>query len=377
VEMRQEEERIVLRAPCKINLHLSIGEKRPDGFHDLESVFTALDFADTLTFTPLQAEEGLTTLSLVVEGPRINTEEDGERGFPQIPIEKNLVCRAAELFRAKTGFSRNLAVELVKRIPPGSGLGGGSSDAAATLLALNTLANEPLSHVDLLELAAQLGSDVPFFVKIAGGRENPGLGESPACAVSGRGEILEALPPPPPLGVLLAFPGFASDTAAAYKLLDTFAGESHHAKAQRRQGAKERRKGFKLPPFPSSLCVLRASAPLRLCVRSLRDNCASAPLRDGIWEWSPPETWEFSNDFLDLFLNHGTKQEKQAYSVILKELRAAGASFAGLSGSGSACFGVFPGPKAAEKARQGLSGAFYTLKSTFFLHSPKTGSKIK
>jgi len=347
---------ISLNAPCKINLHLSIGGRRPDGFHDLESVFMALDFADTLTFTLLPGQEGLTTISLLGEGPflelsrcgpRINTEEDEgasccdafREGFPPIPVEKNLVCRAAELFRAKTGFSRNLAVELVKRIPPGSGLGGGSSDAAATLLALNTLAGGffpeqvPLSYEELLDLAAELGSDVPFFIKIAG------PGESPACAAGGRGELLEALPPPPPLGVLLAFPGFASDTAAAYKLLDAFTGgiisQRPHTKTQRHK------------------------------------------VFDDIWEWHPPENWNFSNDFLDLFLNHGTEQEKQAYGAILKDLRAAGAAFAGLSGSGSTCFGVFPSPEAAEKARQGLSGTFYTLKSTFFLHSEKTGCKIK
>jgi len=367
---------IVLRAPCKINLHLSIGGRRPDGFHELESVFTALDLADTLTFTPLPGREGLTTLSLVVEGPRINFTDyhgggkerasnfDPFRGFfPPIRQENNLVWRAAELFRAKTGFSANLAVELVKRIPPGSGLGGGSSDAAATLLALNTLANEPLSRQELLELAAQLGSDVPFFVKIAGGREHPGGGESPACAVSGRGEVLEALPPPPPLGVLLAFPGFASDTAAAYKLLDAFAGESHHAKAHVQAAI--------------ALQCREATSSTTISLHSPTEGRHRRKVFDGIWEWHPPETWDFSNDFLDLFLNHGTEREKQAYSVILKDLRAAGAAFAGLSGSGSACFGVFPGLEAAEKARQGLSGAFYTLKSTFFLHSPKTGSKIK
>jgi len=333
-QSKREEGRIVLQAPCKINLHLSIGGRRPDGFHDLESIFTALEFADTLTFTPLPDKEGLTTISLLGEGPFLELSRRGV--FPPIPPEKNLVCRAAELFRAKTGFSANLAVDLVKRIPPGSGLGGGSSDAAAALLALNTLAgpSEPgnglLSRQELLELAAELGSDVPFFITITGGRENPGWGKSPACAASGRGELLEPLPPPPPLGVLLAFPGFASDTAAAYKLLDAFAGGSWQETKHPVNGS-----------------------------------------------WHPPETWKFTNDFLDLFLNHGTEQEKNAYKAILQDLRAAGAAFAGLSGSGSTCFGVFPSLEAAEKARQGLSGAFYTLKTTFFLHSPKTGSKIK
>jgi len=331
--------RISLQAPCKINLHLSIGGRRPDGFHDLESVFSALDFADTLTFAPLPGKEGLTTISLLAEGPFLELSRQGI--YPPIPVENNLVCRATELFRAKTGFSRNLAVELVKRIPPGSGLGGGSSDAATTLLALNTLANDPLSCEELLELAAQLGSDVPFFIQIAGS------GKSPACAVSGRGEILEPLPPPPPLGVLLAFPGFASDTRAAYELLD------------------ETRKKNKPRSFTEFL--VRKSSFLRV------NPCN--PWTKNLWP--SPESWDFTNDFLDVFLNHGMEQEKRAYGAILQDLRAAGAIFAGLSGSGSACFGIFSGPDSAEKAREGLLGTFYTLKTTFFLHSEKTGYKIR
>jgi 4-diphosphocytidyl-2-C-methyl-D-erythritol kinase len=256
--------------------------------------------------------------------------------FPAIPSEKNLVYLAVELFRSTTGFSANLAVELIKRIPPGSGLGGGSSDAAAALLALNSLTfpslNEkvPLSREALIGLAAQLGSDVPFFVQIA----YPG--ESPACLVTGRGEFLTPLPPPPPLGILLAFPGFASETGSAYALLDTCG----KPPAEIRQGA--------------------------LCCHS-STKCASSLGIDV--SWPILEAWNWGNDFLELFLNHGTEQEKKAYNAILKDLRAAGAVFTGLSGSGSTCFGIFNSIQAAERARKSLSGSFFTLQTTFFLRS--------
>jgi len=199
------------------------------------------------------------------------------------------------------------------------------------LLALNDLAAgnlpaEPdckgrqtrLSGEALLDMAAQLGSDVPFFVGIA----LESAGKSPVRAVSGRGEILQSLPPLPPLGVLLAFPGFASHTGAAFNLMDEFR------------------------PF---------SAEKQL--EKVRINGS----------WPPPETWDFTNDFKDLFLSHGTEEEKSSYRTILEALKNAGAAFTSLSGSGSACFGVFPCPEEAEIARKKLGGSFYTLQDTFFL----------
>jgi 4-diphosphocytidyl-2-C-methyl-D-erythritol kinase len=340
--MFQSEDKLTCQAPCKINLHLEIGEKRPDGYHDLQSVFAALDFADTLTFTPCGGGEGQTSLAVRAEWPF------PQEALPLVSAENNLVCRAAALFREKTGFLPDLAVELVKRIPPGSGLGGGSSDAAATLLALNALAGrlakggtaqtvfatllrgsvgnihgkEPLSQGELMKAAAELGSDVPFFVNIAG------PGASPACIASGRGELLQFLPPPPPLGLLLAFPPFASDTAAAYRLLDTA-----------REGRKNKAK------TAAALAGMGTGSPF----------------------WEKPEQWAFTNDFLDIFTHSFNKND--LYKTILDDLRNAGAAFTGLSGSGSACFGVFPDKIAAEKAKQELSGAFYTTIATFFLHS--------
>ena len=320
----QTKRKITLDSPGKINLHLSVREKRADGFHELESVFAALDFADTLSLSLLPGNESETLLVLQEEGPYRELLQKGQL-FTPFPKENNIVYLAVELFRSKTGFSRNLKAELTKRIPPCSGLGGGSSNAATALFALNELYSTeclPLSMEEMLNMAAQLGSDVPFFIEIS--RQNPK--KSPARAVKGRGEQFFFLPPPPSLGILLAFPGFSSHTGPAFILLD------------------EKRPFF----------IEKDGSNFHLGLNGL---------------WNSSKIWEFSNDFEKLFLEYGTGQEKDAYNTMLTDLKKAGASFYALSGSGSACFGIFPSPDEAEKAKKKLKGAFYVLQSTFFLHN--------
>ena len=318
--------KITLNSPGKINLHLAIGQKRADGFHELESIFAALDFADTLTFSLLPGNKAETQLILQEEGPYRKLSQKGQI-FTLFPKENNIVYLAIELFRSKTGFSGNIRAELVKRIPPCSGLGGGSSNAAATLLALNNLLfsdTSPFSIEEMLDMAAQLGSDVPFFIEIT--RKNPK--QSSTRAVKGRGEQFFFLPPLQSLGVLLVFPGFSSHTSPAFKLLD-----------EKRLLSSEKQ--------PSDF-QFRLNNP-----------------------WSPPNSWDFSNDFEKLFLDHGTEQEKNTYRTMLTDLKKAGAAFTGLSGSGSACFGIFDTPEDAKQAEKKLSGSFYALKSTFFLRNNK------
>ena len=311
-----------LNSPGKINIHLAIGEKRADGFHALDSIIAALGFADSLTFSFFPENKAETALIVKKEGPFLELSQKGQY-FPPLPAEKNMVFLAVELFRSKTGLKTTMSIELVKRIPPGSGLGGSSSNAASTLLTLNNLAKNAgnkLSDNEILDLASKLGSDVPFFVEIA--LNSPK--KSPARVVNGRGEIFRFLPPPNDQGILLAFPGFSSHTVKAYQLLDE----------QRLSDAEKHKK--------SSLFSTDFS-------------------------WNSPETWNFSNDFQSLFINNGTEQEKTSYQAILSDLKDAGASFVSLSGSGSACFGIFSSPKEAEQAGKKLTGSFYVLQSTFFL----------
>ncbi|MDR0586652.1 MAG: 4-(cytidine 5'-diphospho)-2-C-methyl-D-erythritol kinase, partial [Treponema sp.] len=190
-----------------MNLHLRILEKRPDGYHNLESVFALLAFGDSLEVSVLPGKSGSTSVIMEPKGrPAALCNEE----IASLPPEKNLVYKAASLFRELTGFDDDFSVNIKKLVPPGSGLGGGSSDAAAALFAFNSVTGKPLSPEKLLAAAARIGSDVPFFLS----------GET-AAWVSGRGEFLEPLfPLLSRYGVLLVFPGFQSVTAEAYNFLD-------------------------------------------------------------------------------------------------------------------------------------------------------------
>jgi 4-diphosphocytidyl-2-C-methyl-D-erythritol kinase len=183
-------------------------------------------------------------------------------------------------------------------------------------LACNFKKNLPSKK--MLDLAARLGSDVPFFVEITLQNQE----KSSVRSVSGRGEIFRFLPPLPPLGILLAFPGFSSHTGKAFALLDE-----------------------KRPFIPKKTHIPLKTEEL----------------------WASPANWDFFNDFQELFLNYGSETEKNAYKTIFSDLKKSGAAFTGLSGSGSACFGIFSGPAEAEQAKNKLNGAFYVLQSTFFL----------
>ncbi|HEY2606726.1 MAG TPA: 4-(cytidine 5'-diphospho)-2-C-methyl-D-erythritol kinase [Paraburkholderia sp.] len=134
-------------APAKLNLFLHITGRRPDGYHTLQTVFQLLDWGDTLHFK--RRDDGLITRSTEIA---------------DVPPEHDLTVRAATLLKTHTGSPEGVEIEIEKRLPMGGGLGGGSSDAATTLLALNRLWNLNLPRLELQALALKLGADVPFFV---------------------------------------------------------------------------------------------------------------------------------------------------------------------------------------------------------------------
>ena len=134
-------------APAKLNLFLHITGRRPDGYHALQTVFQLLDWGDTLHFT--RRDDGRVTRSTDVSG---------------VPPEHDLTVRAALLLKNHTGSAEGVDIQIDKRLPMGAGLGGGSSDAATTLLALNRLWKLDLPREELQALALKLGADVPFFV---------------------------------------------------------------------------------------------------------------------------------------------------------------------------------------------------------------------
>ena len=162
-------------APAKLNLTLEVLAKRPDGYHEIRSVIQTINLCDSLCF---QLDQKVTFKS----------------NAPDWTPEKSLVSKAASLLQETTGCSKGAAIEVSKRIPLTSGLGGDSSDAAATLRGLNKLWGLGLSQEKLLELASQLGSDVAFF--LYGG----------TALVEGRGEKVTPLPPLPHRWVVLVAP---------------------------------------------------------------------------------------------------------------------------------------------------------------------------
>jgi 4-diphosphocytidyl-2-C-methyl-D-erythritol kinase len=306
---KKQAEICTIEAPCKLNLHLSVGEKRPDGFHSLEGLFISLDFPDTLRFE-LSETEGESLLSINYLTP-----------CEEIQEKNNLVLRAISLFRERTGFKTGLKIRLDKRIPVGAGLGGGSSDAASTLLALNLLAGMVVSEPELGEMAAILGSYVPFF--LTGG----------AAIVSGRGELVTPVKFPGDLCVVLVKPPFSSDTALAYRLLDRV-----------REGAgREGTEG-----------LFKARLSREALIRNLEGKS---------------ENWPFYNDFYSVFLN--SAENSGIYKSILNSLQGFGASFTGLSGTGSCCFGIFPSPVDAKRAMEKLDKLGNFVRLTFFVaHRP-------
>lgn len=171
---------LTLRAPAKINLSLRVLAPRDDGFHDLETLFQAVGLHDTLEIAPA-ATPGI---ELVVEGAELG------------PPHRNLVWKGATAFLQWSGMEGfGARIRLVKRIPAGAGLGGGSSDAAAALKGMSVLFGHPLGPERLLQLAAALGSDVPFF-----------MGDTGLALGRGRGEILTPMAPLPEAWVVLAMP---------------------------------------------------------------------------------------------------------------------------------------------------------------------------
>ncbi len=166
---------LTVLAPAKINLVLEVLGKRDDGYHEIRSIMQTVDFCDSLTFT-------------------LHTEIIMECNEPALRTSGNLVLRAAELLRERAGYKEGARIILSKSIPVSAGLGGGSSDAASTLIALNTVWKLGLTVDDLASIASELGSDVPFFIY------------SGLALIKGRGEIVIPLPATCPMWFVLLFP---------------------------------------------------------------------------------------------------------------------------------------------------------------------------
>jgi len=261
-----------VRALAKLNLDLRVLGKRPDGYHELRTIFQTISLADTLeiAFTP-----GRKTVIEVQESPA---------------IPDNLVTRAAGMALEAMRVGGRVGMRLVKRIPLGAGLGGGSSDAAAVLLALPVLAGRRLDWPKLSELAQRLGSDVPFF--LLGGR---------AVGI-GRGTELFPLPDGAASSGVVVAPGVPVSTARAYRDLGP------HLTSEAQEN--------KIFSFQSQVW---------------RSGVGSLP----------------RNDFEEVVF-----QQHRGLAAIKKKLLRAGASVALMTGSGSAVFGLFPDRNGISAALQ-------------------------
>jgi len=262
-----------IKAVAKVNLHLRVYNRRADGFHDILSIFQAVSLYDSLVIRSLKGSESI----------------DIEGDF-DCPARATTIYRAAEAYRAATGNRTGLSISVDKRIPAGAGLGGGSSDAAATLLGLERLLAGGLELAELQALGASIGSDVPFF-----------LGQD-AALVRGRGDIVEAIEARDDFGLLLVHPGFPVSTAYAYGLLDRLRPDSS---LERELGSEE-------------------------LVSAYRGDIG---------------LWPFTNSF-EAVIAHSRPE----IADIKARLLDSGAAFAAMSGSGSTVFGVFPAGIQAEGA---------------------------
>jgi 4-diphosphocytidyl-2-C-methyl-D-erythritol kinase len=189
---RLDENKLEIHAPAKVNLFLEVLSKRSDGYHNINSLFQAVSLYDRLEFT-------------INDKPGVKLEligcDDVAKG------ENNLVCRAYNIMRGQFNLQQGLDVRLDKQIPVAAGLGGGSADGAAAILACNLLFDLKLTRSRMAGLSLEIGSDLPFF--FSGGQ----------ALVSGRGEVVEPLEVPTDYTIVLANPGWSVSTAEAYRLL--------------------------------------------------------------------------------------------------------------------------------------------------------------
>ena len=268
-----------IAAQAKLNLHLRVLAREDSGYHSLETIFHRIDLSDDLEIEITPRER-----TIDVEGP--------DTGAP----ESNLAWRAAEVFAAHTGWPRGFRISLIKRIPIGAGLGGGSADAGAVLRALNSLAPVPVGEHGLMRIAATLGADIPFLTSNAVMALAWGHGERMIC--------LNALPR---MDLLLMTPSFSVATADAYRWLD----EDRAERAESREMM-----GQDLADMQDSIAI----DPVSLT------------------------TWESISRFARNDFEAPVRRRHPDLADYLERLRGSRSIFSAMTGSGSTIFGVLDSP---------------------------------
>jgi 4-diphosphocytidyl-2-C-methyl-D-erythritol kinase len=294
--------RVRIDAHAKLNLGLVVGPRRPDGFHDLATVFQSISLADTLVAE--RAARGF-TLAVRHESAAIA----GRPVRDRVPAGRaNLAIRAARLVHERLGLAGGVRMRLTKRIPAQAGLGGGSADAAAAIAAVLALHGVRVARERRIALAAELGSDVPF--AITGG----------TAVATGRGERLRRARLERPFEALLAIPRWRISTAVAFARLD---------KAR-----------YGLTGWRANLRMLASLGRKRVTA-----SCSD----------------RLGNSFERVLGNH-----RQDFEALRRRMRAAGVLQPHLTGSGSGVFGILPEGKPAREAAGRFTGSesLYMVRST-------------
>ena len=276
--------KLQFKTPAKINLGLHIHKKREDGFHELETLFLMVAWFDEMEMEGAQEK-----VELFCDAPGVPNDES------------NLVIKAARLLQNNfPGKCDGVKIKLQKNIPSGAGLGGGSGNAAGTLLALNILWSLKIPHDDLISMASELGSDVPFFLM------------SPCAIGTGKGEILQPVENPISFYILMIYPGFPISTPWVYGNLK-----------------------LKLTKSENNISILK-----NFLMRS-----EFAQLGAALYNDLEPVVFKRYPEILR----------------IKNELLSSGAGGALLSGSGSTVFGIFDNPEIAKKALARFTGGKYRV----------------
>ncbi|MEO5903178.1 MAG: 4-(cytidine 5'-diphospho)-2-C-methyl-D-erythritol kinase, partial [Gemmatimonadaceae bacterium] len=295
-----------IAAQAKLNLHLRVFPREASGYHSIETVFHRIDLSDELL-----VETGERGRSIDVEGM--------ETG----PPEQNLAFRAAVAYSTRAGWPRGFRIELKKKIPVGAGLGGGSADAAGVLRVLDSLSPTPVGNDALIEIAASLGSDIPFLAS-----------DAVMAFAWGHGERMMRFDPLPSYELLLMTPPFSVSTADAYRWLD------------------DDRATASAPLVPGGNPVSRDTpSPLMI-----------SPLALSTW----PGIIRFAkNDFE----NHVIARHPKLAGYI-ERLRQSRAIFAQMTGSGSTIFGVLNSPPNYSRVPEELRRHVITTKTSIDVVQP-------
>ena len=295
---------------AKVNLGLRVLDRRPDGYHNVRTLLQAIDLTDQVS---VSLEEGL--------GPSVTLECDRK----DLEHEGNLAWMAADRLLRRLRLAASVRIRLRKRLPAGAGLGGGSSDAGAVLRALVALLPRRPASQDLIEVASDLGSDVPYF--LVGG----------TALATGRGTEVSPLPDLPGAALVVALPDVEVSTAKAYRAL-----AESRVTALTRSGRSHTMRGL--------------------------GSCQTGS-ETGVWdrlsEW-------MHNDFEEVVF-----QQFPALADIKASLLAGGARHALMSGSGSAVFGMFDSPARARQVAAGLAEGGLRAEVSRFLGRAECGTDLQ